>query len=100
MRPRASRLTSWRASPTTYLGSSGIRAMPRAHLAAAVAASLAACGGSSQAAPPVAGPADQAPGPAEDKEAWAKSQGLLLKKFDLNRDERPDIFKFYRQVDD
>ena len=36
----------------------------------------------------------------EDRAAWAKKEGLLLKQFDLNRDGEPDIFKFYREVDD
>jgi hypothetical protein len=35
-----------------------------------------------------------------DREKWAKSQGLLLKNFDLNRDGKPDVFKFYREEAD
>jgi hypothetical protein len=74
--------------------------MLRLALALALTAALPACGGAT-AAPAAAGPtpAEQA-SPGDDKEGWAKAQGLELKKFDLNRDEHPDIFKFYRAVDD
>ncbi len=35
-----------------------------------------------------------------DKDAFAKENNLELKKFDLNRDEQPDVFKFYRLIKD
>ncbi|MFC1610570.1 hypothetical protein ACFL6C_06405 [Myxococcota bacterium] len=36
----------------------------------------------------------------EDREAQARAEGLQLKRYDLNRDEQPDVFKFYRLEDD
>ncbi|MBC7792448.1 MAG: hypothetical protein H7Z43_01970, partial [Clostridia bacterium] len=31
-----------------------------------------------------------------DREAYAKANNLALRSFDLNRDDKPDVFKFYR----
>ncbi len=42
----------------------------------------------------------QAPVDNDDKDAMAESLGLELKRFDLNRDEQPDIFKFYKMAPD
>ncbi len=61
---------------------------------------LLACGGSEEqvkAPDPVAAPSAA---DASKRAAWAQSQGLKLKQFDLNRDGAPDVFKFYRLEDD
>lgn len=62
---------------------------------------IAACGPDRKAAPPPA-PTVQPPatGANEDREAYAKKEGLVLKQFDLNRDGQPDVFKYYREVED
>ena len=42
---------------------------------------------------------EKAPGPADeverDRKALAKEKGWTIRQFDLNRDEKPDVFKFY-----
>lgn len=57
---------------------------------------LTACGGSEEQAKPLDPVATPSAADSEDRAAWAKSQGLELKQYDLNRDEVPDVFKFYR----
>src|SRR5262249_12287677 len=92
-------LTSKRASSTNRASHPRGTRVKESVLALSLAA--VACGGGSSAPAPVAAPIEaQENGPGADKEAWAKSQGLELKKFDLNRDGEPDIFKYYRMVDD
>jgi antitoxin component YwqK of YwqJK toxin-antitoxin module len=61
----------------------------------AVAATALACGGGEAQAPKaeVVVPTEVDSG---DAEAYAKSNQLELVRFDLNRDQRPDVFKFYR----
>ena len=58
----------------------------------------AACGGSGEAGPPAT--VATVPADADDRAALAKQEGLELKQFDLNRDDRPDVFKFYKLEDD
>lgn len=36
----------------------------------------------------------------KDRKAWAEENNLELEQFDLNRDQAPDVFKFYRMVED
>jgi len=64
-------------------------------------AALALLGCSNQAAAPaLAGVSEPGSSDVNDREAWAKGQGLVWKQFDLNRDGKPDVWKFYRQDDD
>lgn len=59
---------------------------------------LGACGSAEKGAPdPVAAPAVL---DGHDRLAEAKAAGLELKQFDLNRDQEPDVFKYYRLEDD
>jgi hypothetical protein len=44
-------------------------------------------------APPAAAPS---PDVDNERDAWARSQGLVLKKLDSNRDGRPDVFAYFR----
>lgn len=68
-------------------------------LPGALSSLLIACGGAN--APQVEA---QVAAPVEadfnDAEAYAKAQGLELRRFDLNRDKRPDVFKYYRAGSD
>ena len=57
-----------------------------------------ACGSSEPvAADPLAAPTTTN---LDDRQAQARAEGLELKQFDLNRDDQPDVFKFYRLVED
>lgn len=44
-------------------------------------------------APPAAAPS---PDVDVERDAWARTQGLVLKKLDLNRDGTPDVFEYFR----
>jgi hypothetical protein len=68
---------------------------PHQRLSWLVAAVVTACGGA-----PIESAAGPATPSADDHEAWAKAQGLVYKPFDLNRDGKPDVMKFYRLVPD
>jgi hypothetical protein len=72
--------------------------MTRRLLGVVVLAWQAACGGSEAVSPGVA--ATPMVSDLVDREAMAKAEGLLLKRFDLNRDGQPDVFKFYREESD
>lgn len=63
---------------------------------------ISSCGGSGSKGgqQPVAGAETPAEQGQLTRDAWAKSQGLELKKFDLNRDKEPDVYKFFRIVED
>lgn len=57
---------------------------------------LAACGGGS-ADEPKAGPsASDSGAELTDQEAWAEERGLEIRRFDLNRDDKPNVFKFIK----
>jgi hypothetical protein len=60
---------------------------------------LAGCG-SKESAPPKAAALEATSAATEDREAYAKERSLVLKSFDLNRDKRPDVFKFYKVAPD
>ncbi len=59
-----------------------------------------ACGGSQTQEGPQAIAAETDEGEPQNQDEFAEAHGLELKKFDLNRDKTPDVFKFYRLVDD
>ncbi|MEK7705592.1 MAG: hypothetical protein AAB426_11585, partial [Myxococcota bacterium] len=61
-----------------------------AALAALTSCSFGGSGAGPQAAPTVED------GPQEDREAYAAQHALELRQYDLNRDGRPDVFKFVR----
>lgn len=64
----------------------------------ALIASLTGCAGSEAGAPaPEAATIDSYNA---DQEAIAKAEGLKLVNYDLNRDGRPDIYKFFRVITD
>lgn len=59
-----------------------------------------ACGSSDSGDEAAAGPTEAETSAAfEDRKAWAEEQGLQLKQFDLNRDDKPNVFKFFRLDD-
>lgn len=69
-------------------------------LAAVALMALIGCGGSKEAAAPKAAALQATSAATDDREAYAKEHGLTLKSFDLNRDKRPDVFKFYKVAPD
>ncbi|HSI03150.1 MAG TPA: hypothetical protein VLC93_01670, partial [Myxococcota bacterium] len=60
---------------------------------------LVACAGSSR-DPAKAASLEATSAATDDREAYAKERNLALKSFDLNRDKKPDVFKFYRIAPD
>jgi len=72
----------------------------REALIVAAAALLAGCGRHRE-APPQAGALPEATSAAvDDRDAYAKAHGLMLRTFDLNRDKEADVFKFYKMSPD
>jgi hypothetical protein len=67
-------------------------------LALALVSAAVACGHAEQ--PAVAAAAAATSADTTDRQAYAKEHNLVLKTFDLNRDKRADLFKFYKVAPD
>lgn len=59
------------------------------------AVTVSACGGGS-ADEPKAGPGAAPSAELLERESWAKERGLEIRRFDLNRDDKPNVFKFIK----
>lgn len=58
-----------------------------------------ACGGLGPSKPDPASSASAEPDVGVDHEGWARREGLTLQRFDLNRDGKADVFKYFRPGD-